>query len=451
MKRPIVQLASAVSAGILVGAMLVPLSGASVAAEDALLPTVAPAVSESVRIRTELGLRADTSYVSRTLSDSTGFPRREFNGIPLSQDEARELERRIAIQQSIGPAREWASRQTGSAGGYTDQLAGGVPVFAFTGDPSLIEPGLVAQMPKGTPFRIERVSRSMSDLLSLKAQVRGQWDSLERADIDILDVGIDTMANVVSIGVIGLTRDEELTLRGLFPDGVVVTGQQPARLDSCTSRTDCGDPIKGGLTITPSGLSGYCTSAYIGELNNSSPATLRVVTAGHCIELKGGIGKAWKHNGVTFGTATVETWAVGADGDVGVITLANGGLDANLVYASANWDIRHFTSYAFLSEVHVNDFFCRSGATTNYLCGRVVALDQSLDVNGKLIDHQNKVDYDASPGDSGGPYWFANKFYGIHSDSTDDGAPGTHYAWYTPYVWAATVVSNVDICLDNDC
>jgi hypothetical protein len=199
-------------------------------------------------------------------------------------------------------------------------------------------------------------------------------------------------------------------------------------------------------------LSGWCTSAYIGELNNYTPANLRVVTAGHCIELKGGVGREWKHNGVGFGTATVETWATGADGDVGAIRVAIPASQAmNLFYASSTADIRAFTSFAVLSEVHVNDFFCRSGATTGYLCGRVVDVDGTLQVEGRMIDHQTMVDFDASPGDSGAPYWFANRLYGIHSDSTDDGAGGTHYAWYTPYVWASIVVSNVDICLDSNC
>lgn len=222
-------------------------------------------------------------------------------------------------------------------------------------------------------------------------------------------------------------------------------------LDACNSRADCGSPIKGGLEIRPKNLTGWCTSAYIGELNNTIPATLRVVTAGHCIELKGGIGHEWTHNGVTFGTATVETWATGADGDVGAITLANTGQSANLFYASANWDIRQFTSWALLADQQVNTFLCRSGATTDYVCGRIVETDRTLDVEGRLIDHQWKVDFDASPGDSGGPYWFGNKLYGIHSASTNNALPPPRFAWYTPYVWALVVISNIDACMDSDC
>ena len=146
-----------------------------------------------------------------------------------------------------------------------------------------------------------------------------------------------------------------------------------------------------------------------------------------------------------------STWFNGSSGDVGIITLTNTGQVANLFYASANTDVRPFTSYAFLSDIQMNEWMCRGGATTGYLCGRIHDLDVSRDVDGKAINHQNEVDFDASPGDSGAPYFYTNEFDGIHSDSTDDGAPPPRYAWYTPYVWAATVVSTVDICLDANC
>jgi hypothetical protein len=199
-------------------------------------------LEEARRIRGELGLRADPSFVAQTFGDSTQFPNREFNGIPISLAEARDLQKRIEFQQSIAPAREWASRQPGYAGGYTDQVAGGVPVFAFKGDPESIRPRLVSQLAEGSPYRIEPVSRSVEDLLALKADVRAEWDSLERSGVDILNVGIDMMANTVTIGVVGLTPGDEAQLFATFPDGVVVRAQEPAVLDACNSRLDCGNP-----------------------------------------------------------------------------------------------------------------------------------------------------------------------------------------------------------------
>lgn len=408
------------------------------------------AMSDAIRIRAEIGLRSDPDYVGRSFVDPKTFPVLDFYGMPVSRAEAAELERRIAVQQSVAGARVWASAQTTWAGAYTDQLAGGVPVFKFVGDPERHRTELASRVPPGTTFRLESASRTIAELSDLKAEVVAAWPSIESDGVDVLAVGIDVISNRVSIGVVGLTDPTESQLLMRFPSGVLVSPEAPVELDACNSRIDCGSPIKGGLRITnPSGA--WCTAGYIGELNNTTPATLRVVTAGHCIELGGGIGATWKHNGTAFGTATAETWATNADGDVGIITLVNNSYDDNLVYAFNNLDIRHFTSYALLGEVAPGDFFCRSGATTGYVCGRVVQLDQTLDVEGRLIDHQNRVDYDASPGDSGAPYMWLSKLYGIHSDSTDDDAPGTHYAWYTPYVWASIVVSNVDVCLNAVC
>jgi len=410
-----------------------------------------PSASEASQFRVDVGLRADASWVAQSLSDQDTFSVRQFNGVPLTAAEGAEIERRILIQQGAAAARDWASMQPGSAGGYTDQAAGGVMVFTFAGDPEPFRSQISRLLPAGTPFRLERVARSLDDLYALKAAVRGRWADLEAEGIDILDVGLNPMLDAVTVSVIGLTPTAEARLYSVFPSGVVVEeAGGPAHPDSCDDRKHCGSPIKGGIEIKEAD-GGQCTSGYIAELNNSTPATLRVVTAGHCIEKHQGIGGTWKHNGVAFGTATVETWENGADGDVGVITLANTGAAANLFYASANWDIRHFTSWATLTEVDVNDFFCRSGVNSGYLCGRVTDLDKTLQVENRLIDHQNKVDYDAVQGDSGGPYWFGSKLYGIHSDSWESPDPLPKRAWYTPYVWASIVVSNVHICLTTSC
>ena len=406
--------------------------------------------SEAIRIRSELGLRSTSDHVARSLIDPSSFPVTDFYGMPLTSDEAAELRRRIAVQQSTTDARVWAASQPGWAGVYTDQRAGGVPVFMFAGDPEEHRDGIASRLPAGTEYSLERVPRTRLELESLKAHVAAEWEALEVAGIDVLSVGIATRSNVVSVGVLGLTDGERSELLSRFPSGVSVKSESPIELDACTSRAACGAPIKGGLKIVD--INGaYCTSAYIGEQDNFNPAHLRVVTAGHCIELGGGVGAGWKHNSSTFGYATAETWATGADGDVGVIDLANLYPNDNLFYASSNTDIRAFTSFALLAEMAEDDFFCRSGAKTGYRCGRVVEEDETLDVEGRLIDHQWRVDFDASPGDSGGPYWFGNKFFGIHSDSTHDLAAPPRFAWYSPYPWVSIVVSNVDICLAAAC
>jgi hypothetical protein len=325
-----------------------------------------------------------------------------------------------------------------------------VPVFVFSGDPERYRDDLTSLVPFGTTFRLQQASRSLADLVTLKQAVIAMWPTLESEGIPIQSVGPDIVSNSVAVGVTGLTKDEESRILSLFPTGVVVRDEQPLVPDACTSRTACGSPIKGGIQITPPNGK-WCTVAYIGELYNYSPAHLQVVTAGHCLYYGGGIGVTWSHNGVGFGSSTVSTYTSGSSGDVGVITVANDSFDDNLVYGSANTDIRHFTSYALLGDIAVNDFMCRSGARTGYLCGRVYALDKAKDVDGRTIDHQNVVDFDASPGDSGAPYMINSEFDGIHSDSTLDTAPLPHYAWYTPYVWASYVVPSVDICLVSVC
>jgi hypothetical protein len=405
-------------------------------------------VDEAVRIRSELGLNSDIAYVTQSLADPIGFPMRDYYDVPLSFAEATELARRIDVQQSVKPAREWASTQSAWAGSYVDQAHGGVPVFLFADDPERFRAQLASRMPIGTSFLVLRTARSLADLERIKETVKSVWRLVESEGIDLQSAGPDVLANTVDVGVIGLTGDEEARILAMFPSGVTVHLEQPLFHDSCISRANCPSPFKGGLKITPPN-GNWCTIAYIGEYLNSTPASLRAVTAGHCLYYGGGTsGVPWYHNGVLVGYSQQSTYAVGADGDVGIISLTNDGFADNLVFASATYDIRSFTSYALLGEIGVNDFMCRSGATTGWLCGRIKYLDRTKDVDNKLIDHQNVLDFDASKGDSGAPYMISSEFDGIHSDSTDS-AP--FESWYTPYVWASQLIPSVSICLHSTC
>jgi hypothetical protein len=439
-------------AGCLVAISLLVAPASGKGADSGGLSVAPDALARASDWRSAHGLRSDADYVAASFVDTTTFAAMEYD-VPLTSAEAKGLHEREADQQLFGPARKWALDQGSSAGTYTDQANGGIPVFLFTGNTSTYVASIAALLPSGMPFRIESAARTLKDLEALRGEVDARWSDLEKQGIDVSSTGIDPRTNSVIVGVQELPDGSRLALERQFPVGIVVRNDEPSVLDSCTSRSACGSPMKGGLKIVSTVTGEWCTSAWIGELSNYSPAHLRVVTAGHCISLNGGTGstKTWTHNGSTLGYATVSTWASGADADVGVISLTNSGQTANLFYASDAADIRPFTSYPSLAEVGVGDAVCRGGARTGYRCGYVHLIDVSRDVDGRRIGHQIEVDFDASPGDSGAPYFLGQWAYGIHSDSTDDTAPAPRYAWYSPYIWAAIAVSNVDICLDADC
>jgi hypothetical protein len=66
------------------------------------------------------------------------------------------------------------------------------------------------------------------------------------------------------------------------------------------------------------------------------------------------------------------------------------------------------------------------------------------------VYHSVEVEFDASPGDSGAPYFFGNTAYGLHTDSTDDDYTVTKRAWYSPISQAQLAV-DIELCTTATC
>ena len=62
-----------------------------------------PRVASAMRFRQVLGLANDPSRVRASLLDSTTYPNTDW-GLPLTQSEAAEIERRANAQEALGPA-----------------------------------------------------------------------------------------------------------------------------------------------------------------------------------------------------------------------------------------------------------------------------------------------------------------------------------------------------------
>jgi V8-like Glu-specific endopeptidase len=204
---------------------------------------------------------------------------------------------------------------------------------------------------------------------------------------------------------------------------------------------------------------GYCTTGFIVVLEGTS--TRRVLTAGHCLELAlGGLGAAWMHSGTKIGNGKTETWGNLSNADAGLVAVDDpiSGPD-NLVYASNHTDIRSVNGWVSTLSQNVGDFICRNGKTSGWWCGHIKYEDRTRDVDGKDIDHQWVVDFDASPGDSGAPYITdagtgASFAWGIHSDSTSADPPGGE-AWYSPIGWVLQKLNSygtpIELCLNGTC
>lgn len=182
---------------------------------------------------------------------------------------------------------------------------------------------------------------------------------------------------------------------------------------ACVSRTNCGDPMKGGLWITSTN-NWSCTSAFNGRDSFSGRYLL---TAGHCI-VDAGIGTYWTHNGSSFGQGVNQTFYNGTRADAGLIAHAGGG-DRNLIYASGPTDVRHMTSGAGNGAQSVGGGVCRSDGRNNlYTCGTITKADYTVTVSGNLMYHQWEASFGTAYGGSGAPMMYNYTIYGIFSAST---------------------------------
>ena len=176
--------------------------------------------------------------------------------------------------------------------------------------------------------------------------------------------GIDVKNNQLIIGLREGRPDDAATLSAEF--GVpVATREEPVhQLDACNSRIDCPDAkgraFKMYETINTAKI---CTIGFVVKRQGTS--NLRVLTAGHCIEKSdGGLGSGWSHHGSQFGVAEAETWGVESPADAGLVTITSLSSAKNLLYASANYDVRSITSYVSNAGQNQGDFVCRAGKTT---------------------------------------------------------------------------------------
>ncbi len=445
--RPIVMLAVlSVSALVSFGAEPVDVGGAG--ASDS-----GKEVDRIVHFRHEAGFEASRAFVESTLQDPEYSSARY--GVPLSEHEEAEVSRRIEVQQAVDDAFRVATTIADGAGQYMDQQAGGQPVFLTIGDPEALRASIASQIPVGIEFRIESVDFSLQQLEATQAQIDSDFKDLRADGIDARSTALDVRGNRVLVGVIGL--DDAATAGLISRYGqVVATREEPSRkLDhatlphTCVSRIEC-PPLKGGVKIyRTTDTSAICTAGFIVKLAGTS--TLRVLTAGHCIELNGGLGVGWSHHGSQFGTAQTETWGTNSNADAGLISVSVSG-DDNLFYASAETDIRNVAGWKANASQDTGDYVCRGGKATGYVCGNIVFENVTRDVDGKPIDHQWEVDFDASPGDSGAPYFIAWDAYGIHSDSTDSGTPRS---WYSPMGWVFDKLDSygvpITLCTSTTC
>jgi hypothetical protein len=408
-------------------------------------PTQADLV-QAAAFRTSLALRSDPAYIELSFDDRVAFPDRQW-GVPLTSLEAEDVGRRVDAQGAIGKVADWAdSNVPDYAGTWIDHTRHGLAVVLLKGDSADARASIAAQVPAGIEFEITPAERSWTELVSTKAKILGEWDSLIKKGIPLVSTAIDTPTNTVLVGLERRSSEIEGGLLATFGSGLSFREDSPAHADSCPW-TQCL-PAKGGIRMVSQQVGNVCTTGFLAKVTSVSPNYRVVVTAGHCFRAGGGsgIGDDWRHyQGTTmtkFGDAERETWFDNSGADVGLIKLTSTPPDGNAFVGfedSNGFQIRQLISRASNASQVVGDLVCRMGGNlqSGYVCGAIihVAVDRESPISGigsMTILNQNEARFDSLSGDSGGSVYSAQTAYGTHTHSTDPGDFDHPRSWFTP-------------------
>lgn len=232
------------------------------------------------------------------------------------------------------------------------------------------------------------VSHSHAELDAVRQKVTADAEWRRLAGPAMSEWYVDITRNVVAVGVTRLSPELTAAARARFGDLVQLhEAARPKR----TTRADDFAPWGGGIRIASGGFS--CTSGFAIEVPGT-PASRKMVTAGHCFPL----GASVTNNGTVIGTVMSRT-------------LANNGKDVE--YVGGNYAAWTYTGPA-ASDVGewikgvkasvVGQAFCTNGATSGEVClGSVTATNTCVGFDdGITTCSLDRLRGTSRGGDSGG-------------------------------------------------
>ncbi|MCX5337504.1 S1 family peptidase [Streptomyces sp. NBC_00140] len=220
----------------------------------------------------------------------------------------------------------------------------------------------------------------------------------------------DVASAVGSLGIAGTSWavDERTGALRVFADSTVAETDL-AQLRRTTARFPGAarlERLDGPLRTLLSGGDGIYTSAWrcSAGVNVQSGSTYYFVTAGHCTD-----------GATTWYTSSAQTTTIGSttatsfpSNDFGVVRYTNPAVPHPGTIGSVD-----ITGTA---TAYVGQTVCRRGATTGVHCGRVTALNATVNYgSGDVVYGLIQTNICAEPGDSGGPLYAGDKVIGILS------------------------------------
>ncbi|WP_020666400.1 S1 family peptidase [Amycolatopsis nigrescens] len=225
--------------------------------------------------------------------------------------------------------------------------------------------------------------------------------------------GVHPESNSVLVRVVPAAGTER------FLAGITALGQgvRVERADSAPVR-QAGD-ARPGDPWWPGGES----NCSIGFPATDSGGGKHFVTAGHCTNDadQPAYGQANQQN--RLGTSNVDgQHSVNArEGDMGVVAVTEPGWELS---ASVNTWGGPAVTVAGATEPLVNQAVCHSGNTSKWQCGKVTAVNQTIDYGSVVIEGLSTTTACSLGGDSGGAWLAGDEAVGLHSGGQSSCSPG---------------------------
>ncbi|MET8574116.1 S1 family peptidase [Streptomyces sp. NPDC005012] len=314
---------------------------------------------------------------------------------------ASEAEARLAAEERATTAEPKARRAAGAAygGSWFDASSGRLTV-ALTKDAG----DRTRRAVEATGATVRAVEHSARELDAVKQRV----DRLD-APAGVTSWHVDPAANTVVVNVAGGSRSDDAVQRFLDrarAAGPVTVDVVPGAPRTLAAGTVGGDPYYTGNVRCSIGFS------VVGGF----------VTAGHC----GGVGQAvsgWDrtHIGTFQGSSfpgNDYAWVnVGSGWWTVPVVLGWGTVSDQLVRGSA--------------EAPVGASVCRSGSTTRWHCGTVLAKNETVNYSQGAVYQMTKTSVCAEGGDSGGAFISGDQAQGVTSGGWGNCSTGGQ-TWHQP-------------------
>jgi hypothetical protein len=311
---------------------------------------------------------------------------------------------------------------------YTAQFAGlwidtnGVAQVRFVGDGNGVRDVVVAAGLANAPHLAE-VGHSEAELMRVMGQLRTDYQYLDDGTltlggVQLAKVYLDIPRNAVVLEALSGSAEEWSKLEARYGSAVVIEqAESSAAPVACTSRSNCGGPMKAGLWMFYLSGERACTTAF----QVFTASANYILTAGHCHS-----NSNTRYHPVGTKIGAQQAYSTSGRADAMTIYLSSASSVSNKLFLTPT-NIISITRAEQISgsvdaEVLGERVCISKGSATGNRCGTL--LHTMVDLGGGLTDQRMASNMWACGGDSGSPVYDGSKAIGVISQGSK-GSTGT--------------------------